>query len=410
MNRKKDIKNFNDHYYEQHDRDYFLHEPGHPVPGCTKVVMFGEDVEEIFIDQFKDCSFEKVILNDGLKSIGDGAFLNNKFETVYIPDSVQHIGKDAFYSGTIKEIRIPIHLLHSIGRLDLRLINVFRVKDKEIIGYQQLSKYQKWQIKKGDTTYTRCYANGAKIYIDSESFNYEILDQFDNIKSLHIKSEATSFEPNLSYRFEGRVIEKIYVNKKSIFFSINGGLLVDTIHKLPIVYANKDEIVINPLINDPDLCLPVNRRHHGRHCFYTSYNFTANPNYNKKAEGLVEHRWTGHIVYIPNQKEVLLYGVARFSERVFLNHNELERIVVCSEHNEEIDYYSLYHAVAEYYRSEDFTYRDNPLTIVLPVDMEKAIKKSTSAKNLSPYINADPNKSKLVIIFQDVEEPVICVQ
>ena len=43
-------------------------------------------------------------------------------------------------------------------------------------------------------------------------------------------------------------------------------------------------------------------------------------------------------------------------------------------------------------------------------NMEKAIKKSTSAKNLSPYINADPNKSKLVIIFQDVEEPVICVQ
>lgn len=413
MNRKKDIKNFNDHY-EQHDPDYVLFDPF--SDNCfswnrnTKVVMFENRIKEINGHQFKDCDFEKVILNDGLERIDSFAFANNKFESIYIPDSVFGIGDHAFDSKTIKEIRIPIHLLNRLISFNLPLINVFKIKDKEIIGYQQINRNDEWNIQQGYKTINDCYARRIKLYIDSKEFDYKILEQFDNIESLHITNKDALFKYDSSYRFEGRIVERIYVNKRNTFFSVKGGLLVDTIHKLPIVYENKDEIVVNPLINDPDLYLPVNRRYHKRHYFYTSYNFTTNPNYVKKAEGLIEHRWTGHIVYIPNQKEVLLYGVARFSERVFLNHNELERIVVCSEHNEEIDYYSLYHAIAEYHRSEEFYSRDNPLFVVLPIYMEKVIKKSTSAKNLSPYINADPNKSKLVIIFQDVEEPVVCVQ
>ena len=185
---------------------------------------------------------------------------------------------------------------------------------------------------------------------------------------------------------------------------------MDVVNKLPIIYENKDEIVVSPLIDDPTIYLPVNRRHHKRHYFYTSYNFSNNPNYIKKEEGLIEHRTTRKIVYVPSQKEILLYDVVSFSEEAFLNHNELEKIVVCAEHNEELDYWSLHYSIREYYFSKEYKYRITPLIVVLPVNMEAVIRKSKRACDLLVYLNADPNKRDLVIIFQDVKEPDIYVE
>ena len=149
MNRKKDIENFNNHY-EQHDPDYVLFDPF--SNNCfswsryTKVVLFENRIKEISEHQFEDCDFEKAILNDGLERIGSFAFANNKFESIYIPDSVFDIGDHAFDSKTIKEIRIPIHLLNRLISFNLPLINVFRIKDKEIIGYQQINRDDEWNI------------------------------------------------------------------------------------------------------------------------------------------------------------------------------------------------------------------------------------------------------------------------
>lgn len=55
---------------------------------------------------YQDYDIETIILNDGLKSIGDYAFSENDIVEIYIPSSVEHIGYCAFTGNPIKRILV----------------------------------------------------------------------------------------------------------------------------------------------------------------------------------------------------------------------------------------------------------------------------------------------------------------
>ena len=68
------------------------------VPRNVKVVRFHSNVTEVSNDMFKGCKqLKKVVLNEGLKKIGDYAFHESyQLEHINLPSTVTDIGEGAF--------------------------------------------------------------------------------------------------------------------------------------------------------------------------------------------------------------------------------------------------------------------------------------------------------------------------
>lgn len=63
-------------------------------------VLLPSTIQYIGRDAFSDSSIHEIILNDGLLSIGEGAFAYSKLTSIYIPHSVKQIDRCAFFECT----------------------------------------------------------------------------------------------------------------------------------------------------------------------------------------------------------------------------------------------------------------------------------------------------------------------
>lgn len=80
---------------------------------CFKLASFkmSKNLKVIHAHAFRNTSLERVSLPEGLKTIGDGAFLKNlDLESVHIPDTVHTIGESAFAGcHLLKSARLPVN-------------------------------------------------------------------------------------------------------------------------------------------------------------------------------------------------------------------------------------------------------------------------------------------------------------
>ena len=71
-----------------------------------KAIVLNKNLRKIG-DCFGKAKFKKVLIQDGIKNIGDDAFQYSKITEINIPDTVTTIGKNAFRGTNLKSIIIP---------------------------------------------------------------------------------------------------------------------------------------------------------------------------------------------------------------------------------------------------------------------------------------------------------------
>lgn len=77
------------------------------IAGCAKTVI-PSSVKHIGNSAFVECEgLKKILIPEGVVSIGDNAFLCDRLTTVILPSTLKRIGKDVLYSDPLRRIIVP---------------------------------------------------------------------------------------------------------------------------------------------------------------------------------------------------------------------------------------------------------------------------------------------------------------
>lgn len=341
--------------------------------GPQKGFCLGEHTEVISEHSFEECDqLETVVFNNCLKEIGDYAFTNTKIKKIAIPNTVERIGKEVFPE-CIEEFSIPLHCIEYLDGLLIPFLTDITFKENRII------------VKKSKRE------RSINIYLKNMHFDFHYFSYFRKINYIHVGYDVvfdfkTPIEDTIPF-----FVDKLFVENLDPDYRLTNNVLVRDADGYPLIYKRQKLVVFDTTIANLKY-LPNLNYHKGS---YTKFDIVQNNNFTE-LNGVIKNK-DKRVLLIPDEEEVFVFDCRDFAKNVLQNHTILKKLVVCVDHNEELDVGSFLDMVGYYHHKQFSNDYDGPgwndkLTIVVPNWFKKAVPSFASDYDVDVIVN-------------DIEEP-----
>ena len=366
---------------------------------CTEVV-FPSSLEIIEREAFYKNPLTQLKLPNNLKEIGPCAFLGNMCTEIKVPSSVQAIGENAFSGWVLNKLTIPIHLSSQINNNRSPFLEDIHVRDNDIVLKNPGKKPNEYDV---GPIY---YSNKANLYIDTDVFNYDLIEDFDPLDTVHINRDTTYFKYGGVTPVVPRIVSRYFLSSSNPYFLDSGNLIFDK-RRGEILFAKfrSPSYFIDPSIKSLNYLPTYHTYRVKRKEIIPEIDISKNHNFHYFLDVL--RNKDNRALYVPDKEEIILSNCHDFAENIFLNHQKLEKIIICYDNNPDFDVNSFIRAILERENPHDYfiseKYRSiyfgtkSGLQIYIPKD-----KKYSPIKALSSY--------GIKVIEDDIEEPYTYIE